>query len=173
MSESRRQKRLSKASSRKPTSLSLTSLMDVFTILVFFLLVNSSSDAVIENPKDFKLPASISDINPGNTLELMIGVDEVLVQGSYVMSLADLQNDNSEDGVVSLISDELRRQFLLSSELFIGVPTEEDIKKLKELTVVANKEISYSEIKKVMASAADAGYTKFSMAVVQTSIDSN
>ena len=173
MSESRRQKRLVRAAGRKPTSLNLTSLMDVFTILVFFLLVNSSSDAVIDNPKDFTLPASISDTNPDNNLELMIGVNEVLVEGNYVMSLRELQTYQNPDetDIVAPLRNELARRFQRARNAFIGEPTEADMKTLRSLTVIANREISYSEIKKVMASASDSGFNRISMAVLQKSLE--
>jgi biopolymer transport protein ExbD len=40
----------------KPVKMNLTSLMDVFTILVFFLLVNSATTEGLETPKSIKLP---------------------------------------------------------------------------------------------------------------------
>ena len=42
----------------KITKMNLTSLLDVFTILVFFLLINSGAVELLEAPKDVKLPAS-------------------------------------------------------------------------------------------------------------------
>ncbi len=171
MSETRRQKRLAQTSKRKPTSLSLTSLMDVFTILVFFLLVNSASDAVIDNPKDFTLPSSISDRNPDNSVELLVGVNEVLLQGRYVMSLDELRLYDGEDDIVPTLRDELVRSQANSRRLFIGELTPENLDKLRSITIIANREISYAEIRKIMASASEAGYGKFSMAVLQTSID--
>ena len=41
-------------------ALNLVSLMDIFTILVFFLLVNSSDVETLPNAKDLQLPESIS-----------------------------------------------------------------------------------------------------------------
>ena len=57
MRNSRRIKRM-KRNRGKISKMNLTSLMDVFTILVFFLLVNSGSVEVVEAPKDVKLPES-------------------------------------------------------------------------------------------------------------------
>jgi biopolymer transport protein ExbD len=53
--QSRRIKRMSR-NRLKISKMNLTSLMDVFTILVFFLLVNSGSVELVEAPKDVKLP---------------------------------------------------------------------------------------------------------------------
>ncbi len=57
MKNSRRIKRMSRNRVKVPR-LNLTSLMDVFTILVFFLLVNSGS-ADMEAPNQVILPESV------------------------------------------------------------------------------------------------------------------
>ena len=46
---------------RSRGGLNLVSLMDIFTILVFFLLVNSSEVQTLPNAKDLELPESIAD----------------------------------------------------------------------------------------------------------------
>ena len=63
MKNSRRMKRMSR-NRQMVTRMNLTSLMDVFTILVFFLLVNSSSTEVLETPKQITLPASVVEDKP-------------------------------------------------------------------------------------------------------------
>ena len=45
------------------TALNLVSLMDIFTILVFFLMVNSSDVEVLETTSDIRLPDSTGDSN--------------------------------------------------------------------------------------------------------------
>ena len=57
MRNSRRIKRMSR-NRVKIGKMNLTSLMDVFTILVFFLLVNSGSVEVLDAPKEITLPES-------------------------------------------------------------------------------------------------------------------
>ncbi|NOQ69276.1 MAG: biopolymer transporter ExbD, partial [Gammaproteobacteria bacterium] len=70
--------------------LSLVSLMDVFTILVFFLLVNSSSSDVMEPPKNIKLPDSSVEAKPRETVIVMITPEQVLVQGEPVISTQEV-----------------------------------------------------------------------------------
>ena len=64
MKQNRRLKRMARSSKQKKATLNLVSLMDVFTILVFFLLVNSSSSDVMEPPKSIALPESVVDSKP-------------------------------------------------------------------------------------------------------------
>jgi biopolymer transport protein ExbD len=86
MKENRRMKRMSRGGKGVTSAgLNLVSLMDVFTILVFFLLVNSSSSDVMEPPKNIKLPDSVVEAKPRETVIVMITPTEVLVQGEPVI----------------------------------------------------------------------------------------
>ena len=62
MVKSARAKRMEKHHRRHKsgTALNLVSLMDIFTILVFFLLVSSSEVEVLPNAKDIQLPEAIA-----------------------------------------------------------------------------------------------------------------
>jgi biopolymer transport protein ExbD len=80
MRNSRRIKRMTR-NRVKITKMNLTSLMDVFTILVFFLLVNSGSVEVVEAPKNVTLPESRVEAKPRETVVIFVSPEEVLVQG--------------------------------------------------------------------------------------------
>ena len=54
---------------KRSTALNLVSLMDIFTILVFFLLVNSSDVEVLPSAKDVQLPESIAETKAGRAAE--------------------------------------------------------------------------------------------------------
>ncbi|MDZ7767644.1 MAG: biopolymer transporter ExbD [Woeseiaceae bacterium] len=58
---------------KKGGSLNLVSLMDIFTILVFFLLVNSSDVEVLPNAKDIQLPQSIAEEKAKESVVILIG----------------------------------------------------------------------------------------------------
>ncbi len=64
MRNSRRIKRMSRNRVKMVTKMNLTALMDVFTILVFFLLVNSGSVELVEAPKNVQLPESRVETKP-------------------------------------------------------------------------------------------------------------
>jgi len=57
-------------------NLNLTSLMDIFTILVFFLLVSSSNPSKLPDAEKIKLPVSIAETEPKETLVVMITKDD-------------------------------------------------------------------------------------------------
>ena len=84
MRASRRIRRMER-SRKKVVGLNLTSLMDVFTILVFFLLANSSSSEVLTTPKQIKLPDSIVETKPRETVVILVSPESVLMQGEMVI----------------------------------------------------------------------------------------
>ena len=83
MRNTRRIKRMSR-NRVKITKMNLTSLMDVFTILVFFLLVNSGSVEIMEAPKNVTLPESMIE-----ELKLLANKRDVPYQSLLEMFLAE------------------------------------------------------------------------------------
>ena len=160
MKENRRMKRMARAAKQKKPTLNLVSLMDVFTILVFFLLVNSSASDVMEQPKSVKLPESIVDAKPRETVIVLVTEDNVLVMGDVVMSTEDVIA--SKEAVMEPIRDRLLQQ----QQKVIGLKTRV-VAESKEITVLAHRTLPFKLLKKVMASCTSAGYGKISLAVVQ------
>ena len=160
MKQNRRMKRMARARNQKKPTLNLVSLMDVFTILVFFLLVNSSSSDVMEPPKNIKLPESVVDSKPRETIIVLVTEENVLVQGDVVMSTADVIA--SKDSVMQPIQDRLLQQ----QKKVIGFNTR-TVAQSKEVTVLAHRSLPFKLLKKVMSSCTSAGYGKISLAVVQ------
>lgn len=161
MKNTRRMKRMSR-NRKKPAGLNLTSLMDIFTILVFFLLFNSGSSEVVEAPKVIKLPDSIVETKPRETVVILVTPEEVLVQGEVVTTTAELLA--SEKDLVPAITDRLQ---VLERNL-IGIKTKA-MAEGKEVTLLADKTIPFRVLKKIMSTCTDSGYGKISLAVNQKS----
>lgn len=145
---------------KKTAALNLTSLMDVFTILVFFLLANSSSSEVLSTPKQIMLPDSVVETKPRETVVIMVSPDTVLVQGETAVATTDLLN--STDDIISGITDRLDH---LKGNI-IGTSTK-TIAKSQEITILADKTIPFRVLKKIMATCTASGYGKISLAVIQ------
>ena len=158
--ENRRMKRMSRQSKAGAGGLSLVSLMDVFTILVFFLLVNSSSSDVMEPPKNIKLPDSAVETKPRETVIVMITPTQILVQGEPVISTQEVID--SKIAIIEQVKDRL----MLQKKKVIGINTK-TVSQSKEITVLAHRTVPFHLMKKVMASCTSAGYGKISLAVIQ------
>ena len=159
MRDSRRMRRMER-SRKKVTGLNLTSLMDVFTILVFFLLANSSSSEVLATPKLIKLPDSVVETKPRETVVIMVSPDAVLIQGESVVGTADLLAAKSDH--VPAISERLE---LLESNI-IGISTRQ-VAESREITILADKTIPFRVLKKIMSTCTGSGYGRISLAVIQ------
>jgi len=165
MKVSRRIARMTRNKNAVPR-LNLTSLMDVFTILVFFLLVNSATTEVLQQPKQITLPDSVVEAKPRETVVIFVGREDVLVQGVPVARIADIEATDSPE--IEPISARLAE---LSASV-IGVSTQA-VAESQEVTVLADKSVPFSVVKKIMATCTGQGYTRVSLAVVQKATQSS
>ena len=159
MRGSRRMRRMGR-NRNKATGLLLTSLMDIFTILVFFLLFHSSGSDVQEPPKDIHLPESIIESKPRETVEITVSTDAVIVQGKAVISTTDLLDTDVE--TVAEITERLEQL----ERNIIGISTKTVVES-KEVTILADKTIPFRALKKIMSTCTGSGYGRISLAVIQ------
>jgi biopolymer transport protein TolR len=161
VSTSARAKRMKRHHARKrPSSLSLVSLMDIFTILVFFLLVNSAEVQTLEPPKTVTLPESLAVEKPRETVVVMVTPEQVLVQGSPVVSVADVAA--TEGNLIEPLAAALKAQG--DRALIRAAATDLSA---REITILGDRDVPYRVLKKVMATCTEADYGKLSLAVVQ------
>ncbi len=162
MKETRRMKRMGRAKQRakRIPGFNLVALMDIFTILVFFLLTNSAQTQDLPNPDQIKLPQSISEIKPEETAVVLITETEVLVQGKLVALRSEISQMNLP--FVPAVRDELGR--LTQSTIRLS-----DAKKSvrKEVTIMGDRAIPFKLLKKIMNSCTLAGFQTINLAVVQ------
>jgi biopolymer transport protein TolR len=166
MTKSNRAKRMQRhhARMRRGAGLNLVSLMDIFTILVFFLLVNSAEVQTLETPKDIKLPESIAENKPRETVVVHISQDQVLVQGTPVATLA--QVDALDGNIIEPLKVALKQQ----SDRVLRDASSVDAAS-REVTILGDRELPYRILKKIMATCTDADYGKLSLAVIQKQED--
>lgn len=162
---SRKAKRMDRHHKRRTMGgLNLISLMDIFTILVFFLLVNSQDVDVLPNAKDVQLPESYAEEKARENVAILVTDDVILVQGKVVASMEDVMQQQGL--VIAGLEHELR----LQTERMLRKETLAHIED-REVTIMADRQLPYRLLKKVMASCTAADYGKISLAVLQKSPD--
>ncbi len=149
---------------KKGVALNLVALMDIFTILVFFLLVNSSDVETLPNAKDIQLPQSIAEEKANETVVILISEEDILVQGSPVAKVADVMKLKGND------IPQLRQALLSQNDRVLRRAAQDDIAD-REITIMGDKDIPYRLLKKVMATCTKADYGRISLAVLQKSSD--
>lgn len=125
------------------TGLMLTSLVDAFSILVIFLIMNHSANQDV--------------VNLGKNLTLPTASDSQFIQ-SGVQVRVEGNSYFVEDKAVNLAQ--------LASELKSLNQMSEGAKK-EGLIIVADKNLDYESLSPVILAGSHAGFTKFKFAVVQ------
>lgn len=146
-------------------AINLVSMMDIFTILVFFLLVNSSEVEVLPNAKDVRLPDSIAEEKARESVVVLLTETQVLVQGRPVANVADVL------AASSTVIPELKAALDDQASRALLAPTGDAAVADREVTIMGDKEIPYSLLKKVMATCTAADYGRLSLAVLQKATD--
>ena len=156
-----RQKRAERRSRNQTmVDMNLVSLIDVFTILIFFLLSNSGGVESLPSPKAVLLPESVAEISPRETIVIIVSASEILVDGRKVASVADVLAMDGD--LIAPLQAEL--ELLQSSRKVIR---KENEALSKRLTIMGDKEIPYRLLRKIMVTSARANFSDVSFAVRQ------
>ena len=165
MKTTRRMKRMTR-NKIQIGKMNLTSLMDVFTILVFFLLVNSGTPEVLETPKQIVLPESVVEAKPRETVVIFIGTENVVVQGEPVTTVDAIAT--MDRGEIGPIIDRLA----VLEDRIIGSSTNH-IAASQEITILADRSIPFEVVRRVMSTCTSQGYSRISLAVIQKGLPNN
>ena len=160
MKMSRRAQRMQRNHKRNAnkSGLNLTALMDIFTILVFFLMVNQS-EVEVQNNDSIKLPVSVAENKPEENITVMISNTDILVQGRAIISTAAAAASKEDE--IAELKQEL--EYLASRS-----PLTEDMRAQgRPVTIMGDKDIAYTLLKKVMNTCAKAEFNNISLAVNQ------
>ncbi|MAA63500.1 MAG: biopolymer transporter ExbD [Alteromonadaceae bacterium] len=155
MKTSRRAQRMQRHYGRmhRAGGLNLVSLMDIFTILVFFLMVNSSDVKVMQQSSDVALPKSSSEKPGQETLTIEVTTKAVMVQGRQVASLSDGVDENGHlKGLLTELNYRKARQADIPQS---GL----------EITVMADRSTEYRQLRQIMQTCVDADYRRIKLAV--------
>jgi biopolymer transport protein ExbD len=159
MKSSRRLKRMDQREVKAPTVI-LTSLMDIFIVMVIYLLMNQALGVDVAPPKAVKLPDSVVDTLPRQTVVMTVSNTDVVIQGDRVATIAEVL-DNKDDYI-----EAVAKRMLKIRESYIGI-TDESMANSTEVTIMADRSIPFKVLKKLMSTSSSVGYGKISLAVNQ------
>ncbi len=139
--------------------MNLVSLIDIFTILIFFLLSNSLDVETLPSNKAVRLPESTADKRPRETVVVIVTESDILVQGRKVAQVADVIN--VEGDLIEPLKSELDAQAARQ------VIRRENEANTKAVTIMGDKQIPYRLLRKVMVTCARANFSEISFAVIR------
>jgi len=145
---------------REDAHLNLIPMIDILSVLVAFLLVYSTEVEVIQNSKGVSIPESRTEVRPKQSVVVMVTKDAVFVQGETVATLEEVSNPKTQ-----LV--EPLRQVLQRPIAGLDAAARDAALTDREVTVMADKDLPYEVLRKVLATCTAAAYGKISLAVLQ------
>ena len=148
--------------------LNLAAMMDIFTLLVFFLLVNTGQAELLSPPPELKLPVSVAQTPPDPHLVVSVTADGVKVAGKPVMSIKDLMAGS--DDVLAPLRDALQAMHSTApiASSVVGSAVAGDAAAIAQsVTIMGDKTIPFAVLKRVMASCQAAAFTAIDLAIKQ------
>jgi len=147
-----------KARNQHGLDMNLVALIDIFTILIFFLM-SSTGIEVLSTARAVKLPESTAQKDPKQTIVITVSSTEIVVDGRKVANVADALA--AKDDLIAPLKAELD---LLSSRQTIRKDNEAQA---RQVTIMGDKGIPYTLLRKVMYTAARANYSDVAFAVTK------
>jgi biopolymer transport protein ExbD len=146
-----------KGRNQSMVDMNLVSLIDVFTILIFFLLSNATGVELLPSPKAVHLPASVAEKSPKETVVVVVSGTEIIVDGRKVVNVADVINQPAD------LIEPLKIELDLQSNRQVIRKENEALS--KNITIMGDKDIPYSLLRKIMVTCARANFSDVSFAV--------
>ena len=164
---------------RKPPGLMLTSLLDMFTIILIFLIVSFEAESFeFRLNSDLTLPESASRAQLRPAVNVAITGDQVLVSDEPVAELEggyfpeSAIQDNTLPSVVEALQAEFERRFGENDAATLAAAAEDADNAADQLTepiivVQADRELEYRTLYLILRSAATAGFFKYRLAILR------
>jgi biopolymer transport protein ExbD len=149
-------KRMRRNNKPRHVMLNLIPMLDVLSVLVFFLLFHSFNGDMPE--QRLALPVSVVETKPRETVVISVSPEAVMVQGEAVARTADLYDDR-----IGTVREVTARLDQIEGSMNRTAAENEN----KEITLLADKTIPFKVLKKIMTSCTASGYGKISLAVIQ------
>ncbi len=150
------------------SSVNITSLMDVLTVLLFFLIKSFSMDpTVVKPPDNIRLPASVVKGKAKDALRISLNNKTLSVDDKVIMrpkkGIFAKELIGADGRILLPLSDVLLKEMKKKKDFYKGIG---DPKKLStKLIIQADKNIKFKTLKYVLHTAAVAGYSDYQFVV--------
>jgi len=138
--------------------LTLVPIIDIFTMLLFFLMVNTGNVEVLDLDKTIHLPDSSAQTRPEETVLIKINAEDIIVQGRKVASVHDVLIGNEDD--IAALHQELDMWAARKLD-----KTGDDKERGHPVTIMGDQKIPYQLLKRVVSTCALADFRDISLAV--------
>ncbi|MCO4744427.1 MAG: biopolymer transporter ExbD [Proteobacteria bacterium] len=173
---------MAKKKGRRPTvegELSITSMMDMMTIILVFLLKSySTEDISVKASDDLEIPLSSAKKPPRLAVNLVVTRSQVLVDSVPVLSLERVPDEETGEEIVRVPEDEKKGQMVsklydrllekaeYAEELSQRAGTEDSEFK-GQILLQCDRRLPFNVIREVMYTAGQAKFGEFKFVVIQ------
>jgi len=164
----------------KPDELNITSMMDMMTIILVFLLKSYSTDDITVQGGDLQLPVSSSLTPPKLAVNVIVSQSQILVDGEPVVALEAAADPDTGKMVPKVPDDEKLGPKILS--LFEKLQAKADQSKALgeraasdefdfkgQVLLQVDKRLPFSIVRDVMFTAGQAQFGEFRFVVIKGS----
>lgn len=162
--------------------LSITSLMDMMTIILVFLLRSYGSDDIAVKPSgEMQLPISTSNAVPKLAVNVVVSQREIVVDGVGVMLLTRVNDEKTGQELAAVPADEKRGQLISklyerllekaeqAKDLAARSGNREEFEFKGEILLQCDKNLPFSVVREVMYTAGQAQFGNFRFVVIKGS----
>jgi len=152
--------------SKKPSLfvLNITSMLDMFTILIIFLLKSYSAEGIILTiPADLYLPTSTTQSAPEPGLIIELSQNSLIVDGTVLpVDLAKIENSDSL--LIPELLENLSEKVRWYEQISAVNP---DVSFTGQMVLEGDRDIPFRLLKKILYTSGQAGFINQSLAVFQ------
>lgn len=166
---------------RPSDELNITSMMDMMTIILCFLLKSLSATEITVNPsQDLKLPTSDSRQDPDVAVNVVVSKREVIVGEEKVLLLSSSIDPETQQVIYSIPSEEkngfavpkLEEAFRREADNYEQIAEmagdgRDDLKFKGRVLLQIDKDIPFSLLRDVMYNAGMAKFAEFEFVVIK------
>ncbi len=151
--------------------LHITAMMDMFTIILIFLLFSfSDNPETFQMDKDMNLPESTAKMDYKDSIKLVLSQTSLKLDGEVIAEIQDGK-------VIGLNPAELKKSSLYERlkayrDQVVALNPNEDSESEKHILFLCDKRISFKTINNIVKTAGMAGYPNFQFAVLKKVTDS-
>lgn len=162
---------------KRSEELTITSMMDMMTIILVFLLKSySTQDVSVKASSDMQLPSSSAQKMPEVAVQLMVSKSQIMVDGIPVLNLTTVPDEETGEMVITVPEDEKKGQMItqLYDKLLdkaeqakaLGDASGSDEHAFKgRILLQCDKTLPFSVIREVMYTAGQAQFGEFKFVV--------
>lgn len=155
-----------RATSGMSTFLTLTSLVDLFTNLVLFLLYNFSAEgSSIPSAERMRLPESLSQQTPRTTVTVMVTQSEIFLEGKRITDTTAVLNTEE------LLIPDLKKGLDYEAErgkYFANLTNANGFE--GRITILGDKHIPFRLLEKVMFTCSQAEFGQIDLGVIRKEV---